>query len=350
MPVALLADVVGRAGGGQSFGGGSRGGGGFGSGGGGGGGFFFWPVFLGGSGGGGIIGMLVLVVIVVFLLGVVRNWFSGGGGRGLRRPPMTDPPMPPPGVAGPSAPGSTPAAQGGGPSATGTLPAAAAAAGAWDDTHPVGVPERFRGAVLPGTQEGATAAAAGGVVAGLDAIRAHDPAFDEAAFIADVERSFFVVQQAWSERKPELSRRVMADGIWQQHRVQIEQYQAQHRRNLLDGLAIGNATVVAAHSDQTYDTVTVRIHAASADYDVDDSSGKVVRGNRNIGEWTEDWVYQRSSDAVTKPNQGTLSAHCPNCGAPLDVDLAGVCSYCHAPIMSGKYDWVLTRIDQVQQW
>jgi hypothetical protein len=165
-----------------------------------------------------------------------------------------------------------------------------------------------------------------------------------------VERSFFVVQQAWSERKPELSRRVMADGIWQQHRVQIEQYQEQHRRNMLDSLAIGNADVVAAHSDQTYDTVTVRILAASADYDVDDQSGKVVRGNRNISEWTEDWVYQRSADAITKPGNGTLSAHCPNCGAPLDLDLAGVCSYCKAPIMSGKYDWVLTRIDQVQLW
>jgi hypothetical protein len=25
-----------------------------------------------------------------------------------------------------------------------------------------------------------------------------------------------------------------------------------------------------------------------------------------------------------------------------------VCSYCKAPVMSGDYDWVLARIDQVQ--
>jgi hypothetical protein len=142
----------------------------------------------------------------------------------------------------------------------------------------------------------------------------------------------------------------MADGIWQQHRVQIDQYSAQHRRNLLDNLSIGNATVVTAHSDQTYDTITVRILAASADYDVDDSNGKVVRGNRNVEQWTEDWVYQRSSDATTKTGAGTMNQRCPNCGAPLDLDLSGVCSYCKAPVMSGKYDWVLTRIDQVQTW
>ena len=34
-------------------------------------------------------------------------------------------------------------------------------------------------------------------------------------------------------------------------------------------------------------------------------------------------------------------------GAPLDLDLAGVCKYCKAPISSGAYDWVLARIAQV---
>jgi predicted lipid-binding transport protein (Tim44 family) len=341
MPLVLVADLLARAGGGQNFGGGSRGGGGGGfstGGGGGGGGFFFLPFFLGGSGGGGILGFVLLVIVVIFVFGVVRYWF-GGGSRGFRSnsTTATDPTAPP------SPSSSSQASSYGAPAA---VPAPQSASG-YDDTHPVGVPERFRGSTLPGTHDDATGSAAG-VSDGIGTIKAHDPAFDDAAFIADVERSFFVVQQAWSERKPEMSRRVMADGIWQQHRVQIEQYEAQHRHNMLDSLSIGNATIVAAHSDQTYDTVTVRIHAASADYDVDDQSGKVVRGNRNISEWIEDWVYQRASDATTKTGAGTLGAHCPNCGAALDVNLAGVCSYCKAPIMSGKYDWVLTRIDQVQ--
>jgi predicted lipid-binding transport protein (Tim44 family) len=339
MPVALVASILARAGGGQNFGGGgSRGGGGgsfsTGGGGGGGGGFFFFPPFFFGGGGGGagsILGFIILIVIVVFIVGVVRYWL----GSGTRRASITDPSASP-GAYTP--PGAVPSA----------VPAAA---GGYDDTHPVGVPERFRGETLPGTD--ASAADAGGaasVAAGLDGIKAHDPAFDESAFISDVERSFFVVQEAWSERKPEMSRRVMADGLWQQHKVQIDQYTAQHRRNLLDSLAIGNANLVAAHTDQSYDTVTVRILAASADYDVADQSGKVVRGNRDVQQWTEDWVFQRSSEATTKTGAGTMNQHCPNCGAPLDVDLAGVCSYCKAPIMSGKYDWVLTRIDQVQTW
>jgi predicted lipid-binding transport protein (Tim44 family) len=328
LPTPLaFASLLARAGGGQNFGGGGfRGGGGGGSsfgGGGRGGGFFFFPFFGGGGGGGGgILGFIILVLIVVFVVGVVRYWLRSP----MRGSAATAPPLPPSAYSAPTG-----------------------AASAYDDTHPVGVPERFRGETLPGTSDTALAGA-DGAAAGLDSIRQHDPAFDQSAFLSDVERSFFVVEQAWSERKPELSRRVMADGIWQQHKVQIDQYTAQHRRNVLDNLSIGNAGVVGAHSDQTYDTITVRILAACADYDVDDQSGKVVRGNRDVQQWTEDWVFQRSSDATTKTGAGTMNQRCPNCGAPLDVDLAGVCSYCKAPIMSGKYDWVLTRIDQVQSW
>jgi hypothetical protein len=182
---------------------------------------------------------------------------------------------------------------------------------------------------------------------GLAAIKAHDPAFDLEQFTQQVQRVFFLIQEAWSERKPEMSRQVMADGLWQEHRGQIQGYVDGHRRNMLDYLSVSNIWPVAAHSDDRYDTITVRVAAACADYDVDDRNGRVVRGDREVKPWEEDWTFQRSSRAVTKPGGTSLGSKCPNCGAPLDVDLAGACRYCKAPIMSGEYDWVLARISQV---
>jgi predicted lipid-binding transport protein (Tim44 family) len=209
-----------------------------------------------------------------------------------------------------------------------------------------------RGELLPGTGAGAgMVSTQEQVEAGVAQIREHDPAFDEAGFLALAERAFFTIQQAWSERKPDLSRQVMADGIWQQHRFQIEQYITQGRQNMLDNLAVQNTKIVAAHTDQAYDTVMVRFFASCADYDIDlNHKNKVVRGNKRDEDWSEDWCFQRSSQAVTKQDGGTMSKHCPNCGAPLDVDLAGVCKYCKAPVMSGQYDWVLTRIEQLPDY
>ena len=110
---------------------------------------------------------------------------------------------------------------------------------------------------------------------------------------------------------------------------------------------VSNIWPVAAHSDVRFDTITMRIVAASADYDVDDNTGRVVRGDKQVKAWEEDWTFQRSSAAETKLGGTTLGSKCPNGGAPLDVDLAGTCFYCKASIMSGQYDWVLARISQV---
>jgi predicted lipid-binding transport protein (Tim44 family) len=189
--------------------------------------------------------------------------------------------------------------------------------------------------------------AASPVDVGLAAIQAHDPGFQLEQFTQQVQRVFFLVEQAWSERKPEASRQVMADGLWQQQRAQIQGYVDGHRRNMLDYLAVSNIWPVAAHSDAQFDTITVRVVAASTDYDVDDKDGHVVRGDRQVTQWEEDWTFQRSSKAQTKLGGTTLGTKCPNCGAPLDVDLAGTCRYCKAQIMSGDYDWVLARISQV---
>ncbi|MBV9661562.1 MAG: Tim44 domain-containing protein [Acidimicrobiales bacterium] len=183
--------------------------------------------------------------------------------------------------------------------------------------------------------------------AGMAAISAHDPLFNQERFLEEVQQSFFVVEGAWTQRKPEMSRQVMADGLWQQHRVQIQGYIDAGKRNVLEDLSVGSLTVLAAHTDANYDTVTVRVLAACADYDVEDTSGKVVRGNKQVDQWMEDWTFQRSSSAKTPKDGGTLSQRCPNCGAPLDLDLSGECKYCKAPVSSGSYDWVLARISQV---
>ncbi|HEX3542773.1 MAG TPA: Tim44-like domain-containing protein [Acidimicrobiales bacterium] len=309
-----LADLAVRAGGGHSF----SGGGASSSGGGGGGGGFFFFGGGGGGGGGGIAGFIVLIVIVLLVLGIYmavkRSGRTMGGAIGAATR----------GFGGPS---------------TSATPAP------WSGTEGPAI-DTIRGDLFPGTHTDAHAAVSP-VEQGLAEIQAHDPAFNQESFLESVQKAFFIVQEAWEQRKPDMSRQVMADGIWQQHKAQIEGYLNEHKRNVLEDLAVGDLRILSAHSDQTYDTITVRIFAACADYDVDDEKGKIIRGNRSVGQWQEDWTFQRSSSATTKPGAGTLNSKCPNCGAPLNVDLQGVCSFCHQPIMGGKYDWVLARIAQV---
>jgi len=304
--VPILIAVLARAGGGQGFGGGGDVGGGGGLGGGG------FPLFFFGGGALARGGSILTVVVVLGAILLAVMWAS----RNRRRPQ----------IAG----GITEVAGG-------------------ITEHPY--PHSDGPAYAPGTVpvvESGRPIAPPPPPAGLAAITAHDPDFNIETFKSSVERSFFIVEEGWSECKPEMTRRVMADGIWQQHRAQIEQYEHNGTRNVLDGLAVGKVTIRAASSDAHLDMITARILATCADYDVEVTSGKVVRGDKHtMRPFQEDWVFQRSSSATTKAAGGTLEEKCPNCGAPLDVDLAGVCHYCKAPVMSGQFDWVLARIDQV---
>jgi predicted lipid-binding transport protein (Tim44 family) len=331
-PMDRLIQLYLRAGGGHNFSGGSHSSSSHSSGSSG----FHSTGTSSGGGGAGIFILLILVLIVIVVVVMLRRKSKKvGSGAGTGAGTGYAPPTPP--AAPYAAPGSQAGYQAGGApwppqGGAGTPP-------------PPPPPPPTEGS--PFTPPVAPAAPADPISAGLQQIREHDPGFEDDKFITDAQRSFFMVQQAWTELKPDMSRRVMADNIWQQHKVQIEGYESQNKRNVLEGLAIANASIIKAESDGAYDTIVLRMLAGCADYDIDMKSNKVVRGNKSFSQFTEDWTFQRSSKATTKAGGGTMQQRCPNCGAPLDLDLQGVCKYCHAAVMSGDYDWVLTRIEQV---
>jgi hypothetical protein len=115
----------------------------------------------------------------------------------------------------------------------------------------------------------------------------------------------------------------------------------------MDPLSFGTAVIVAARSDDRYDSITVRITATSADYYVDVSAGKPFSPDTAATNWVEDWTLQRPSSAATPEGGGTIAQPCPNRGAPVAVDVTTICIYCNAPVISGKFVWRLNRIDRL---
>ena len=152
--------------------------------------------------------------------------------------------------------------------------------------------------------------------------------------------------EAWTARKPALSQGVMASVIWEQQRAQVESYRANGWRNLLDGLSLTSANIAGASTDGNFDTLTVRINASSADYDVD-AGDQTLSGSHTVGPWTEDWIYQRPAQLRTAAPGTISSQECPSCGARVTVDITSICPFCNAAVISGRFGWLLTRIDRV---
>jgi len=188
-----------------------------------------------------------------------------------------------------------------------------------------------------------------GAAEGFAKIRAADPAFDDRAFLARVEQTFLALQTAWQARDVDTARTFLSPGCYFGWRSQLERMIADRRRNVLEGLRVDALQPVKVVHGRAFDDVTVRIGATCADYETDETSGAIVFGDRTPRPFVEFWTFQRGIAAKTGA-PGLNSKTCPNCGAPLNLNQIGQCTYCGAAVMSGQFDWVLSRIEEAEEY
>jgi predicted lipid-binding transport protein (Tim44 family) len=193
--------------------------------------------------------------------------------------------------------------------------------------------------------DSALGTAAPTVAAGIAALTAADGAFAIETFQARVKSAFLALQDAWCKQQLDAGRAFMSPGAYFSWSAQLESMAAEGRRNVLEQLEVQRIEPIRVVHGRVFDDLTVRICAAAADFDVD-QSGKVVFGDQRVRPFREDWTFQRSVGARTSNKPGTLENSCPNCGAPLSLTQIGECRYCKAAVTSGKFDWVVSRIDQ----
>jgi predicted lipid-binding transport protein (Tim44 family) len=183
---------------------------------------------------------------------------------------------------------------------------------------------------------------------GLADIAAGDPGFNEEQFLDRCQQAFMQVQKAWMDRNADEGRAYMSTGLYTTWSMQLQQMIAAHKHNVMEDLFVQHMSIVSATHDANFDTIKVQVDASCKDYEVDDNNGKVVFGdNKHDKPFVELWTFQRSAGAKTLVTGGVTQSKCPNCGAPLSVNQNGSCTYCNAPVTSGKFDWVLSHIDQI---
>lgn len=174
-------------------------------------------------------------------------------------------------------------------------------------------------------------------------ISAADPQFSMELFEARAEMVFGELQAAWSARDWTRARPYVSDNLFQMQLYWIQTFERLAVHNVLEQLEVLDVQLAAAQSDLYYDVITVRIFARCLDYYRSDD-GKVLSGSpRNPRRFTEYWTFVRGRGKGGAPK---TEKRCPNCGAPTQVNQAGICEYCKAKVTSGEFDWILSRIEQ----
>jgi hypothetical protein len=177
---------------------------------------------------------------------------------------------------------------------------------------------------------------------------ARHPDFRLKTFLKRADYLYHELQSAWSALDPARLRPHVTDPMFQWLRFWVDNHERNGLRNVLEDVKLERCEVARIEVDAWYEAVTVRIWGSMKDSTVDASS-KVVGGNARVARrFSEYWTFLRASGTG-----GTSHAddRCPSCGAPLDnVNAAGVCGYCDSKLSTGKFDWVLSRIEQVEAY
>jgi len=186
----------------------------------------------------------------------------------------------------------------------------------------------------------------------LTEIKAIDPDFDEQKFKTHVKKVFMAVQEGWTKRDQAICRPFMGEEVYQSHQMQIDNMLKNKTINVLEYIVVGSADLAKIDLGQDFHKITVKIRASMKDYKVkEDKPDVVIEGSKDQQPpFTEYWSFIRKSNLKTKVKDGIFDKKCPNCGAPISVDVAGKCKYCNANVVNGDFDWVLSEIIQKSEW
>lgn len=171
-----------------------------------------------------------------------------------------------------------------------------------------------------------------------------DPALGPAAIEARLRLIFDTLQSAWAAQELRPLRPFVSARQYDSLQYWIEAYKEQGLRNLMERPRLFTLAFARVERDAHYDALTLRIWANGCDYTVEAKSGRVVGGSRIADRpYSEYWTLVRSAKSRGAPR---LDLRCPGCGAPLEVNMAGLCEHCGVHLTSGEFDWVLSKIEQ----
>jgi hypothetical protein len=178
--------------------------------------------------------------------------------------------------------------------------------------------------------------------------RARHPDETEAGVEARARAAFLRVQDAWDRDEWLRARTFASDRAWLTLRANLEQNRRAGIVNHVRSVKIVSCELVSVATDACYERFTFRFRAACRDW-TETTNGTTIGGS---GLWrrrfSEYWTFVRT---VERPTGARASEGCPSCGSPLDgVDETGACGACSAVLTTGRFDWVLGRIEQAEAY
>ncbi len=220
--------------------------------------------------------------------------------------------------------------------------------------------------VLVGVLKGKSGAAGGNTNAGgaatsgaqllpIGNIKQIDPNFSEAAMKEKISNLYVQMQNAWQDKEFDPMRPHMTDALYSQFARQLEEMVKANCTNYVERIAVLSVDLAGWTQDQVNDSVVAVLNTRIVDYTVNDKTGALISGSKTAEKFMcYEWTLIRSKGMTTpqaagEGSEGTVSIHCPSCGAPVEINQSAKCPYCDSLISAKDYDWSISAIKGISQ-
>ena len=188
--------------------------------------------------------------------------------------------------------------------------------------------------------------------ASLAKLRERDPLFSEAAMLSKVENLFMTMQLAWCKQNYEPVRPFLSNALFEQQAKQLKDKVARDEKNVSSEIAVLQSKLESYSTDGHNEYLNVWMRIKMKDYLVKISDPtKIISGDTNRTYHLDfRWQMTRSAGGITDAaTDAVKTGECPSCGANININQSGKCQFCGAVVSTTEYDWVLAKIDALQQ-
>ena len=169
-----------------------------------------------------------------------------------------------------------------------------------------------------------------------------DPEFAESKFKSKVENTFVQIKLAMVTGKIDTIDHFVNDETFEKIKNKVEIDKANNRIQIYDELNVSNVEILNMEELDYCFKITVRVHSKALEYYIDRESKKYISGN-NSSRTDRDTIIEYTK--MKNADKLKVVRKCPACGAVIDVNLNGQCSFCHTIFNLEKYDWVITKME-----
>lgn len=168
-----------------------------------------------------------------------------------------------------------------------------------------------------------------------------DSSFNETKFIANVDNTYIMMLSAIITNNLKKVDHKIGDEVYNELKVKLDDLNSKGYHQMYDEANVKSTSIVRIDKTDTKYIIRVRLVSRYMDYIVDKDYNYVSGNNSNRVEIVNFLTFEKNIDT----KEMGLVKKCPTCGASIDYNSNGECSYCHNIFNTEDYDYVLTKIE-----